>query len=133
MVTRVSFNEWLLHEPQLTGEVTMQLVVVVECREVFTCDLTRHLKERLLPRTCRRCHSEEVLDILGSLQVLWLVDGSATTAQAPDVLRQLVELCSKGHMVLFRGHQHFLDEAGVTLSRLDTRNLFGLWSLPGGG
>ncbi|KAK8384328.1 hypothetical protein O3P69_009248 [Scylla paramamosain] len=133
MVTRVSFNEWLLHEPQLPGEVTLQLVVVVECREVFTCDLTRLLKGRLLPQTTQRCRSEEVLDLLGSLRVLWLVDGSEATAQASDVLHQLVELCSKGHMVLFRGHQHFLDEAGVTLPRLDVKNLpFGFCSFPGG-
>ncbi|XP_050689445.1 uncharacterized protein LOC126981880 isoform X4 [Eriocheir sinensis] len=114
---------WQLAEAWLQGEAAAaaaEVVVVVECRQVFTRDLTRLLLVDLLPQTCRRCHPEEVLGLLGALRVLWLLDGfEEASGDARDLLRRLVELCSGssgGHVVVVTCQPHYREELDACLA-----------------
>ena len=99
--------------------VALDVVVLVECRQVFTRDVTRLLVEELLPQTCRRCRPEEVQGLLGSLRVLWLVDGfEEATADAQSLVSRLVERCSADHVVLLTGQQDYLADMTTTLSKV---------------
>lgn len=114
---------WQLAEAWLQGEAAAaaaEVVVVVECRQVFTRDLTRLLLVDLLPQTCRRCHPEEVLGLLGALRVLWLLDGfEEASGDARDLLRRLVEWCSGssgGHVVVVTCQPHYREELDACLA-----------------
>ncbi|KAG0724999.1 hypothetical protein GWK47_004847 [Chionoecetes opilio] len=108
---------WLQGDAHLADAAAQDLVVLVQCRHIFTRDLTRLLTEELLPRTCRRCRPEEVLELLGSLRVLWLVDGfEEATADAKSVVGRLVGLCDRDHTVLLTGHHDYLEEMAATLA-----------------
>ncbi|XP_050689453.1 uncharacterized protein LOC126981880 isoform X12 [Eriocheir sinensis] len=114
---------WQLAEAWLQGEAAAaaaEVVVVVECRQVFTRDLTRLLLVDLLPQTCRRCHPEEVLGLLGVLRVLWLLDGfEEASGDARDLLQRLVEWCSGssgGHVVVVTCQPHYREELDACLA-----------------
>ncbi|ROT67388.1 hypothetical protein C7M84_014542 [Penaeus vannamei] len=94
------FNSWVSGADSLVDLQECDLVVSIQCSEVFTSDVVR-LLEDTLPQTVKACGQSEVLEKLSSLKVLWLVDGyEEATREAKGLLRCLVEKRGLLHTIL---------------------------------
>lgn len=97
---RYIFDSWGSGADTLVDLQECDLVVSIQCSEVFTSDVVR-LLEDTLPQTVKACGQSEVLEKLSSLKVLWLVDGyEEATREAKGLLRCLVEKRGLLHTIL---------------------------------
>ncbi|KAG7170462.1 uncharacterized protein LOC121864480 [Homarus americanus] len=94
-------NFWLRNDTRITDLNEYDLVLLIVCRDVFTRDLVRLLQDELLPRTMSHCEGTEVMNILKSLKILWIIEGfEEASADGKDLLKRLFSITDSDHTVL---------------------------------
>nr|XP_045595588.1 uncharacterized protein LOC123756458 [Procambarus clarkii] len=86
-------DSWLKNDNRIDDLAGCDLVVLIQCHDVFTRDLVRLLQDNLLPQTIQCCEATEVMGILNSLRILWIIDGfEDASADAKGLLTRLFSL-----------------------------------------
>ncbi|KAK4306673.1 hypothetical protein Pmani_021530 [Petrolisthes manimaculis] len=95
----------------MTDNTEYDLMVKVECGQVTTRDVGRLVKEELLPQASQDCDPSQVVKLLTSLRVVWLLDGMEEPApEAIHLLRFIIDKFSDKHLVVVTCQHHYINE-----------------------
>ncbi|KAK3859332.1 hypothetical protein Pcinc_034549 [Petrolisthes cinctipes] len=96
---------------KMTDSTEYDLVVKVECSQVTTRDVGRLIKEELLPQASQDCDPGQVVNLLTSLRVVWLLDGMEEPApEAIHLLQQIINKFSDKHLVVVTCQHSYVNE-----------------------
>nr|XP_053640935.1 uncharacterized protein LOC128694709 [Cherax quadricarinatus]XP_053640936.1 uncharacterized protein LOC128694709 [Cherax quadricarinatus] len=98
---------WLKNNKMIEDLDECDLVLLIQCRDVFTRDLI-HLLRHKLPGTILSCGPVEVENILNSLRILWIIDGyEEASFDAKALLMSIFNMAGPEQIVLITSRPEY--------------------------